>query len=85
MEIPKEFEKHDLLTIPDGRGQEKPSPAANDAVAEKRSRKRKLFPETLPRETLTHLPQATDCPDLGGQFKLVEIITIWFGLADLEL
>ena len=47
----------------------KPSPAANDAVVEKRSRKRKPFPETLPRETVTHLPPVTDCPDCGGRFK----------------
>jgi transposase len=47
----------------------KPSPAANDAVVEKRARKRKPFPETLPRETVTHLPQASGCPDCGGQFK----------------
>jgi transposase len=47
----------------------KPSPAANDAVVEKRSRKRKPFPETLPRETVKHMPPATDCPDCGGLFK----------------
>jgi len=46
-----------------------PSPAANDAATEKRSRKRKLFPETLPRETVTHTPEATCCPECGGHFK----------------
>jgi transposase len=47
----------------------KPTPAANDAAVEKRARKRKPFLETLPRETVMHLPQATDCPACGGQFK----------------
>ena len=47
----------------------KPSPAANDAAVEKRSRKRKPFPETLLRETVTHMPPSTDCPDCGGHFK----------------
>jgi len=46
-----------------------PSPAANDAALEKRARKRKPFPETLPRETLTHLPEANCCPECGGYFK----------------
>ena len=45
------------------------SPAANEAAAEKRSRKRKTFPETLPRETVTHMPEATCCPECGGHFK----------------
>jgi hypothetical protein len=47
----------------------KPSPVANDAAVEKRSSKRKPFPETLPRETVKYMPQATCCPDCGGQFK----------------
>lgn len=47
----------------------KPTPAANDVSVEKRSRKRKPFPETLLRETVTHLPEATCCPDCGGHFK----------------
>lgn len=50
-------------------GSVKPSPAANDAAVEKRSRKRKPFPETLPRETVMHTPDATCCPDCGGRFK----------------
>jgi transposase len=47
----------------------KARPAANDAAVEKRPRKRKVFPKTLPRETVTHTPAATCCPDCGGQFK----------------
>ncbi|MER2540108.1 MAG: IS66 family transposase [Azonexus sp.] len=50
-------------------GSLKPSLAANDASVEKRSRKRKPFPETLPRETVTHTPDTTSCPDCGGRFK----------------
>lgn len=50
-------------------GSVKPSPAANDVAVEKRSRKRKPFPETLPRETVTHTPDASCCPDCGGRFK----------------
>jgi transposase len=50
-------------------GSAKPSPAANGPAVEKRSRKRKPFPETLPRETVTHTPDATCCPDCGGRFK----------------
>lgn len=34
-----------------------------------RTRKRKPFPETLPRETVTHTPAVDCCPDCGGQFK----------------
>lgn len=47
----------------------KPSSVANDASVEKRSRPRKPFPETLPRETVTHPPAATCCPECGGHFK----------------
>ena len=47
----------------------KPSLAANDSAIEKRPRKRKPFPETLPRETVTYTPEATSCPDCGGPFK----------------
>ena len=47
----------------------KPSPAANDVLVEKRSRKRKPFPDTLPRETVTHMPEASCCPHCSGQFK----------------
>jgi transposase len=47
----------------------KPTPAANDATVEKRSRKRKPFPETLLRETVTHTPEASCCPGCGGEFK----------------
>lgn len=47
----------------------KPSFAANDGSVEKHSRKRKPFPETLPRETVTHAPTANCCPECGGHFK----------------
>lgn len=47
----------------------KRSPVANDVAVEKRSSKRKPFPETLPRETVKYMPQATCCPDCGGLFK----------------
>jgi len=47
----------------------KPSPAANDAAVQKRPRKRKPFPETLPCEIVTHMPQASVCPDCGGPLR----------------
>ena len=45
-------------------------PSVPDEPADKpRTRKRKPFPETVPRETVTHAPAADCCPDCGGQFK----------------
>lgn len=47
-----------------------PMPSLPDeSEAKPRTRKRKPFPETLPRETVTHTPEAERCPDCGGQFK----------------
>ena len=34
-----------------------------------RIRNRKPFPETAPRETVTHMPEASCCPHCSGQFK----------------
>ena len=41
----------------------------DESKAKPRTRKRRPFPETLPRETVTHAPEAACCPDCGGQFK----------------
>lgn len=47
-----------------------PMPSLPDESAAKpRTRKRKPFPETLPRDTVMHAPEAACCPDCGGQFK----------------
>ncbi len=46
-----------------------PMPLSEESAAKPRTRKRKPFPETLPRETVTHAPEAECCPDCGGQFK----------------
>jgi len=47
-----------------------PISSAPDKPADtQRTRKRKPFPETLPRETVTHTPAADCCPDCGGHFK----------------
>lgn len=45
------------------------STAPDKPVDTLRTRKRKPFPETLPRDTVTHTPSADCCPDCGGQFK----------------
>lgn len=45
------------------------SPTPDKPADTPRTRKRKPFPETLPRETVTHAPAADCCPDCGGQFK----------------
>lgn len=41
----------------------------DESAAKRRTRKRKPFPETLPRETVTHAPEEDCCPDCGGRFK----------------
>lgn len=41
----------------------------DESAAKPRTRKRKPFPETLPRDTVTHAPEGDCCPDCGGRFK----------------
>lgn len=42
---------------------------SGESAAKPRTKKRKPFPETLPRDTVTHAPEEDCCPDCGGRFK----------------
>jgi transposase len=46
-----------------------PAPDTSPCPTRRPSRKRRPFPDSLPRETIHHLPAHTCCPCCGGAFK----------------
>lgn len=49
----------------------KPAPAIRQALPVGNKPARKPLPEQLPRETETYLPKQQECPDCGGQLRLL--------------